>query len=79
MTSKYIDRAEVAKLMKKELTAKYPGVSFSIKSKTYSGGGSITIKWTDGPTESQVEQIVGKFESRGFDGSIDMELSLIHI
>ena len=78
MTAKYIDRAEVARLMKKELTAKYAGVSFSITSKTYSGGGSITIKWTDGPTESQVEHVVSKFESRGFDGSIDMEYIIRH-
>ncbi len=41
MTTKYIDRAEVARLMKRELTGKYPAVAFSIKSKTYSGGGSI--------------------------------------
>lgn len=54
-----------------ELKAKFPGVKFSIKTSRYSGGDSINIYWTDGPTTDQVESISRKYKGGHFDGMTD--------
>lgn len=49
--TRHLTCAETAKILRAELKAKYPGVKFSVRSKTYTGGASITVEWTDGPVE----------------------------
>lgn len=71
-TSKYIDVAESAKMIRALLKVKFPGVKFSVKSSRYAGGSSIRVEWTDGPTRREVEQYTDPFEGQGFDGMIDM-------
>jgi len=73
MTTRYLSCAETAKLIRAQLKIEFPGVKFSVKSKTYSGGASITVGWTDGPTGKQVDSVVGVFAGSGFDGMIDMK------
>ena len=41
--------AEVAKLLRAALKETFPGVTFSIRSRTYAGGASIDVTWRDGP------------------------------
>jgi len=72
---KYLSCAETAKLIRAQLKAEFPGVKFSVKSKTYSMGASITVKWTDGPTGKAVDAVVQVFSGAGFDGMIDMKYS----
>lgn len=69
--TKYISAADTAKLARQILKEAFPGVKFSVRSKTYSGGASIDIGWTDGPVTSQVESQVAVLEGSYFDGMID--------
>lgn len=71
--SKYISCADTAKLVRQALKAAFPKIKFSVRSKTYSGGASMNIDWTDGPTEYDVKQVIGKFQGASFDGMIDLK------
>lgn len=64
--------AQCAAAIRKELKSKFPGVKFSVRSETYSGGDSVRIGWTDGPELSEVEAIASKYEAGHFDGMTDM-------
>lgn len=70
--AKYLDVAESAKLLRKKLAAAFPGAKFSVKSKRYAGGSSISVHWTDGPSTKRVEAIADIFAGKTFDGMIDL-------
>jgi hypothetical protein len=71
---RHIDTVDVAKLVRAALKTAYPvGTKFSVRSDIYSGGSSIRVSWTDGPTTRDVEKIVGKFHGADFDGMIDLK------
>lgn len=70
----WIKRADVAGMIRKDLHRAFPGVKFSVRSRTY----SIDVNWTDGPQESAVKGIIGAYEDRHFDGMIDMEYHIDH-
>ena len=67
----YLSCAETAKLVRAALKESFPGVKFSVKSSVYSGGASINIRYTDGPTYDQVKAVAGMFEGSYFDGMTD--------
>lgn len=71
----YIGAADTAKLIRSALKIAFPGVKFSVKSDSYSGGSSIDVAWTDGPAKAKVDTALGGFVGRGFDGSIDLGYS----
>lgn len=48
METEYIGVADTAKLIRVQLKKNFPAIKFSVKSKSYSMGASITIGWTDG-------------------------------
>lgn len=75
----YISCADTAKLIRQSLKEAFAGVKFSVKSKTYSGGASITIYWTDGPNEAQIKAVVGRFSCSYFDGMQDLQGSKFHM
>jgi len=54
-----------------ELERAYPGHKFSITSETFSGGDSIDVRWTDGVTEKEIRDIIGKYQEGHFDGMTD--------
>jgi len=72
MNPRYLSVAETAKLIRPQLKAHFPGIKFSVRSSSYAGGASIDISWTDGPTTTEVDAVVGAYESKSFDGSIDL-------
>jgi hypothetical protein len=74
--TKYLSCADTAALVRKALKESFPGIKFSVRSSTYSGGASIRVGWTDGPNAAQVEAVVKVFEGSYFDGSIDYKGSL---
>lgn len=76
--AKFIDTAETSKFIRTELKRAFPGVKFSVRLSRYSGGSSIYVKWTDGPTKQAVEKIVGGLSGSGFDGMIDLKFSHYH-
>jgi len=57
--------------IRNELKNAFPKIKFYVKSKVYSGGDSVSIMWTDGPTVKQVRAIVDKYEYGHFDGMTD--------
>lgn len=77
--TKYFTCAETAKIIRKALKESFPDVKFSIRSRTYSGGASISIGWEDGPNQSQVEAIAAHFEAAYVDGGIDYKGSIYHM
>ena len=58
----YKERVVGAKNIKKELAKAFPGVKFSVRSQSFSGGDFIDIDWTDGPTEEMVKKITDKYQ-----------------
>ena len=76
---KYFTCAETTKLIRQSLKEAFPGVEFSVRSSTYSGGASISVSWTDGPNATQVESITKGFKASYFDGSIDYQGSIHHM
>lgn len=71
--SRYIDTAEVAKLVRAELKKVFgrPARFFSVKIDRYSGGSSINISWTDGPTEGEAREKLSVFCGGRFEGMSD--------
>ncbi len=74
----YLNPAETAKLVRQRLKSAFPGRKFSVRSERYAGGGSINVRWEDGPLESAVEAVVRQYEGGGFDGSIDLAYYRTH-
>lgn len=68
----YFTAAETNRLIRVALKHAFPACKFSVKLGSY----GVRIAWTDGPTADRVDSVIGQFESKGFDGSIDMEYSI---
>lgn len=64
--------AAASAAIKAELTAAFPNIKFSCKSDSFSGGDSVHVSWTDGPTVRQVTEISRKYQYGHFDGMTDM-------
>lgn len=75
---RYLSCAETAKLLRQALKESFPGVKFGVRSSVYSGGASIRVIWTDGPTVATVETVTGSFEGGYFDGMIDYQGARYH-
>ena len=70
--TRYISVTDTAKLIRPALAKQFPGVKFSVRSESYSGGASIHVSWTDGPRSREVDRIINGFEGRSFDGMNDL-------
>ena len=70
-TTRNYTAAGVARHVKKALARRFAGVKFSVKSSTYSGGCSVSVKWIDGPTSEEVQAITRNYEGAGFDSMTD--------
>lgn len=64
--------ARAAANLKKELSLKFPGVKFSVKSSTYSMGDSVDIRWSMGPSDKTVREVTGKYCDGAFDSMQDI-------
>ena len=78
-TRKSLSCAETAKLVRQALKEAFPGIKFGVRSSTYSMGASISVSWTDGPNNAQVEAVADRFSGSYFDGSIDYKGSVYHM
>lgn len=66
--------AQVAKLIRAELKIKYPRVNFSVRSESFAGGNSVSIRYDKGkdtPPEKDVNATVKKYQAGYFDGMTD--------
>ena len=70
---KYLTVTETAKLVRQDLKKNFPGTKFSVTCDKYAGGASIRVRWSDGPTDRAMDDVVGIYASRGFDGMVDYE------
>lgn len=59
--------AQIAQEVRKELKKEFPGTKFSVRSNSYSGGGSVNVRWTDFPTMKAVKEVTQKLESIHYD------------
>lgn len=75
MNTRYIDTAEVAKIVRSELKAAFPDTKFAVRISRYSMGSEVLVKWTDGPTEKAVYSVVGMFCGASFDSLADLRTS----
>lgn len=69
---KLSNAARAAKNLKTELGLCFPRVKFSVKSSSYSGGNSVDLSWTLGPTTAEVEKVSSKYQDGNFDGMNDI-------
>ncbi len=76
--AQYIDAAEVARMIRKTLKIEFPSQKFYVRTSKYSMGASVNIKWQDGPTTKQVDDIVKFYEGSHFDGMIDLKTNVYH-
>ena len=72
-TSQYMTVTETAKLIRAALAANFPGTTFSVRSKSYSGGASVRVHWTDGPNTSAVDAIARRYQGASFDPMVDLK------
>lgn len=70
---RWINTADVAKLIRPALKKAFPAVKFSVRSRGYAGGSSIDVTWTDGPTTQQVDAVTKVYEGNRFDGMDDLQ------
>lgn len=75
IVSKRWDYKTTSGNLRKVLAHKFPGVKFSV-SRRSNGSDSVTIRWTDGPTDEAVNQIGKLFQGLTFDGMTDYEDSV---
>lgn len=73
MTTNRISLKDTGKAIRETLKVEFPGVKFSVRGKSYSGGSSIDIEWTDGPTKAQVNEVVEMFKGASFDPMQDLK------
>ena len=74
----YMTCTETAKLIRKALKEAFPSFKFSVRSHTYSGGASINVGWSDGPTTQEVERVARVFAGATFDGMTDYKGGVVH-
>jgi hypothetical protein len=68
----YASAALGSKNLKRELQRAFPGIKFSVSSESYSGGDSITVRWTLGPSTDEVKAISNKYKKGHFNGMEDI-------
>jgi hypothetical protein len=51
-----------SKTIKEELNQQFPGIKFSVRSKSYLNGNKINISWSVGVTHEQVQKITMKYQ-----------------
>lgn len=74
--TQYVSVTDTAKILRGVLKGAFPGVKFSVRSESYSGGASINIQWVDGPITSAVDEVMKPYAGATFDGMIDLKSSV---
>ncbi len=64
--------AGTAQLIREALKVAFPGVKFSVTSDSFANGTAVDIRYTNGPSRKQVEQVYAPFISGYFNSAEDM-------
>lgn len=75
--ARYIDTADVAKIMRRALKARWPEIKFRVRIQRYAGGSSINVYYPesaglDADAVKEINAFVSGYSGKGFDGMIDM-------
>lgn len=70
---KWLRVGEVSRNLRAMLKHEFPGVKFSVRSESYSGGDSCHIEYSDGPAYDKVNKVVSRFDSKTYDGMQELE------
>lgn len=65
-------QAEAAKLIRKDLKEAFPTIKFKVTSQSFSMGDSVDVRYVDGPTTKQVDEIIRKYQYGSFNGMEDI-------
>ena len=57
----YLRTGEVSRNLRAALKHEFPGVKFSVRSNSFSGGDDARVSWVDGPSRAKVEPLVDGF------------------
>lgn len=60
-----------AKNIRIELAERFPGIKFSVRTKFFSMGNSIDVRWVDGPRTTTVQKVIDAYAAGRFDGMTD--------
>lgn len=74
-----LNTKEAAVLTRQILKDRFPGIKFSVRVRFFSGGSSINIRWTGGPTTREVTEPLNALTGRGFDPMTDSTTSSDHL
>lgn len=66
---RHLTDTETAAVIRRCLKTEFPSTKFSVRCQR--GGSSVTVRWTDGPTEGRVDAFLGAFAIGHFDGMTD--------
>lgn len=74
----YISLTDTADMIRKTLKIEFPGIKFSVKTRRFANGTACDIRWVDGPTSREVDDVVGFYSGSTFDPMIDLSSSKTH-
>jgi len=72
-TAQHLKCSVVAALLRDELRREFPDVRFSVRSRTYSMGASIDVRWIGDPPTVAVAPLAARFQGADFDGMQDLK------
>jgi len=64
-----LSAACLAKAIRARLRTQFPSHIFTVRSRDYATGSSVTVRWTDGPTESTLRQLFADLSAVDVDAS----------
>ncbi|RPF30257.1 LPD29 domain-containing protein [Streptomyces sp. TLI_185] len=67
----YIDTKHVAAELRNRLKDAFPGVKFSVRKDTGTASAWISVRWTDGPSPAEVEELTRPMQGAQFNGMED--------
>ena len=72
-TPRLIEAVEAAKILRRVLKRHFLGQKFFVRTARYSGGSSIDVVWTHGPTLAQIEPRLEPYRGADFDEMRDLK------
>ena len=68
----YVTAVFTAKNIRRDLKKHFPGFKFRVRSDSFSGGDAVDIRWNNGPSYNEVNDLIKKYQGGSFDSMQDM-------
>lgn len=72
----FVEARDVARLLREELRKVFPSTRMNVRT---SATGTLRVRWTDGPTKREVEEVALKYAGADFDPTTDSSHALEHL